>query len=146
MKAKRIYLASSWRNPSQPELVQKLRDAGHEVYDFRNPPNGTGFSWSEISPDWEKWTAQEYIDALKHPCAQRGFWSDYAAMNWADTFVLLLPCGRSAHLEAGWAMGRGLDTLIITQDGEPPELMALMAKKIVTNFDDAIRYLWEMNI
>lgn len=31
----RVYAASSWRNPYQPEIVQKLRDAGHEVYDFR---------------------------------------------------------------------------------------------------------------
>ena len=33
-----IYVASSWRNTYYPEVVQALRDAGHEVYDFRNPP------------------------------------------------------------------------------------------------------------
>ena len=32
-----IYVASSWRNTYYPEVVQALRDAGHEVYDFRNP-------------------------------------------------------------------------------------------------------------
>ena len=31
----RIYVASSWRNPTQPVMVTTLRDAGHEVYDFR---------------------------------------------------------------------------------------------------------------
>ena len=30
-----IYVASSWRNTYYPEVVQALRDAGHEVYDFR---------------------------------------------------------------------------------------------------------------
>lgn len=33
-----IYVASSWRNTYYPEVVQALRDAGHEVYDFRNLP------------------------------------------------------------------------------------------------------------
>ena len=32
----RIYVASSWRDPYQPEVVAALREAGHEVYDFRN--------------------------------------------------------------------------------------------------------------
>lgn len=33
----RIYVASSWRNTHQPEVVAKLRELGHEVYDFREP-------------------------------------------------------------------------------------------------------------
>jgi hypothetical protein len=37
----KIYLASSWRNERQPELVRILREAGHEVYDFRNPARAT---------------------------------------------------------------------------------------------------------
>ena len=36
----KIYVASSWRNPHQPAIVEELRVAGHEVYDFRNPPGG----------------------------------------------------------------------------------------------------------
>lgn len=30
----KIYVASSWRNEYYPEVVQKLRDAGFDVYDF----------------------------------------------------------------------------------------------------------------
>ena len=29
----KIYLASSWRNQHQPEVLQALRAAGHEVYE-----------------------------------------------------------------------------------------------------------------
>ena len=36
----RVYVASSWRNQYFPEVVKRLREAGHEVYDFRNPPHG----------------------------------------------------------------------------------------------------------
>lgn len=139
----RIYLASSWRNPDQPALVQKLRTAGHQVYDFRNPPGGVpGFAWSEIDPDWQGWTAEEYKRHLTtSEIAARGYTQDLRGMEWADTCVLLLPCGRSAHLEAGWFCGRGKRCLILTRDGEEPELMALMAHEICTSQPELIKAL-----
>ncbi|MCQ2145827.1 MAG: hypothetical protein MJY72_08790 [Bacteroidales bacterium] len=36
----KIYVASSWRNPHYPAVVAALRDAGFDVYDFRNPGDG----------------------------------------------------------------------------------------------------------
>lgn len=139
----RIYLASSWRNVFQPSMVQLLRHYGHEVYDFRNPPSGIpGFSWSELDPNWQNWTAEEYRHNLtKHPIAARGYVSDLRGMEWADTCVLLLPCGRSAHLEAGWFCGRGKRCIIMTRDGEEPELMALMATDICTNAFEVLEAL-----
>ena len=42
----KIYVASSWKNPYQPDVVKKLREQGHQVFDFRNPPDGKGgFFW-----------------------------------------------------------------------------------------------------
>ena len=38
----KIYVASSWRNTYYPQVVETLRQAGYEVYDFRNPPTGEG--------------------------------------------------------------------------------------------------------
>ena len=35
----KIYVASSWRNVFQQDVVAILRDLGHEVYDFKNPPH-----------------------------------------------------------------------------------------------------------
>lgn len=129
----KIYLASSWRNPRQPEIVRLLRGLGHEVYDFRNPgPDDKGFGWSEIDPEWRDWTPEKFRRILAHPIAKRGFGNDFRAMQWADTFVLLLPCGRSAHLEAGWAIGAGKRTLILVEPGEP-ELMYKLAGEICTS-------------
>ena len=46
----KIYVASSWRNKYQPEVVAALRKAGHEVYDFRNPEdNPGGFHWADVA-------------------------------------------------------------------------------------------------
>jgi hypothetical protein len=104
----RIYVASSWRNPFQQEVVAWLREVGHEVYDFRNPrPGDDGFHWSDIDPAWQSWSPLQYRKALKHPIAAAGFESDFSAMRRADICVLVLPCGRSAHLEAGWMAGSG---------------------------------------
>ena len=128
----RIYLASSWRNKYQPGMVKLLREHGHIVYDFRNPACGpAGFSWAELDENWQNWTADEYRSMLfNHPRAAQGYMSDMRAMEWADVCVLLLPCGRSAHLEAGWFAGRGKTLLILTENGQEPELMAMMANHI----------------
>lgn len=139
----RIYAASSWRNQKQPLIVEQLRGAGHKVYDFRNPFNGRpGFAWSEIDPDWQGWSAAKYRELLTtSPIAAAGYVSDLRAMEWADTCLLILPCGRSAHLEAGWFAGRGKRCLILTQDGEEPELMALLATDICISIEEVISAL-----
>ena len=57
----KIYVASSWRNKYQPEVVAALRAAGHEVYDFRNPENNPGgFHWDDVDPSWQVWEPAEY--------------------------------------------------------------------------------------
>lgn len=120
---RKIYVASSWRNAQQPEIVQLLRSKGHGVYDFRTPDTShSGFAWSDIDPAWESWTREQFLAGLKHPIAVESFEQDLTAMEWADTCVLVMPCGRSAHLEAGWFIGRGKPTAILLADGGP-ELM-----------------------
>lgn len=140
---RRIYVASSWRCPVQPAVVGDLRAAGHKVYDFRNPrPGDNGFAWSEIDPDWLAWKPEPFRDALGHPVAVEGFLSDFAAMQWADTFVLVLPCGRSAHLEAGWAIGAGKPTAILLhQEKFEPELMYRMADLLAVDMEEVTEWL-----
>lgn len=138
----KIYVASSWRNENQPEVVNALRNAGHEVYDFRNPaPGDTGFHWSEIDPDWQTWDAKQFRTAICHPIAINGFGKDHKAMEWADAFVLLLPCGRSAHLEFGWACGKGKLTVILLDGYNEPELMYREANVVCTSLPEVISAL-----
>jgi hypothetical protein len=124
-KMARIYLASSWRNPYQPELVQKLRDDGHAVYDFREDtrtgdrplgpgaPGATAFAWAEMDPAWQDWTPENYLKQLQaSPRAAQGYIGDLRGMEWADTCVLCLPAGNSAHIEAGYMKGEGKRLII----------------------------------
>lgn len=121
----KIYVASSWRNPHQQAVVYELRIRGHEVYDFRHPSGDPGFQWTQIEKDWQNWTMEEYRSELDDAYAQFGLNRDFDAMKAADVCVLLLPCGRSAHLEAGWMKGAGKKVIALIYPGEriEPELM-----------------------
>jgi hypothetical protein len=119
--------------------VEALRAAGHEVYDFRNPPSRAGFGWEEIDGGWLSWGPVAFLRALLHPLAEAGFRSDFDAMKWAEGCVLVLPCGRSAHLEAGWFSGSGKRLFILlAESGNEPELMYKMATTIRMTVEDII--------
>ena len=65
-----------------------LRGWSHQVYDFREH----GLGWNNIE------------DALQ---------KDYRALRWANVRVVVMPCGRTAHLEAGWSIGHGKPTCFL---------------------------------
>lgn len=136
---KKIYVASSWRNPFQPRIVHLLRQLGHEVYDFRNPEDGKhGFSWAHIDSMWQQWTTESYIKALDHKYAVEGFNLDFDAMKWADTCVMILPCGRSANTEAGWMKGQGKEVYVLQLNEQEPELMYKIYDAIIPSVDKLI--------
>jgi len=140
----KIYVASSWRNElRQQEVVHCLRDMGHEVYDFRNPsPDDHGFSWKQCLPDGESEDMMLDPDffrdeVLSHPIARAGFGKDMQALREAHITVLVLPCGRSAHLELGWAAGNGQFTIVLLDDPmSEPELMYLACSSICTSMSE----------
>lgn len=128
----KIYVASSWRNHHQPRIVAMLKRWGHDVYDFRNPTKmNAGFHWSEIAGNWETWSAKEFQSALDHEIADRGFAFDKEALDWCDACVLVLPSGRSAHLEVGYAAGSGKKTVALLIGHNEPELMYKLLDAVV---------------
>ena len=138
----RIYVASSWRNVWFPEVVEALRGAGHDVYDFRNPTDGgTGFRWSDVDEGWLEWTPQQYRDNLEHPLAERQFANDIRAMEECDVCVLLLPCGRSAHTEAGWFAGNGKKVFLYIPERQEPELMYKLFNGVCCSLDELLAEL-----
>jgi hypothetical protein len=126
----KIYVASSWRNEFQQEVVKALRDDGHEVYDFREAEvNGhaNGFRWSEMDGDWRQWTTRRYLEALQHPLAQKGFANDMNGLRWCEICVYVMPCGPSASMEMGWAKGSGRPVIAYIPAMREPDLMVKMA-------------------
>ena len=135
-----IYIASSWRNKYYPEVVKRLRQEGFPVYDFRNPPHGgNGFHWTDVDENAPNWTFEEYEKGLSHPLAERQFAADLEALQQADTCVLVLPCGRSAHTEAGWMAGAGKRVIVYIPEMVEPELMYKLFDRVVDNLDDLVK-------
>lgn len=138
----KIYVASSWRCEFRPAIVLLLRQEGHKVYDFRHPSEGNnGFAWSSIDKHWQMWDTATYREALTDPVAEAGFNLDFEAMKWADACVLVLPCGRSAHLEAGYFVGAGKPLHIFIPEKCEPELMYKMATSICMNYTELLKAL-----
>ena len=135
----KIYVASSWRNKYYPEVVEALRTKGHEVYDFRNPPHGgNGFRWTDIDEKALEWSFDEYAEGLHHPKAERQFKADLEALEWADTCVLVLPSGRSAHTEAGWMAGAGRRVFVYIPEMQEPELMYKLFDGVAGSMEDLL--------
>lgn len=143
-----VYVASSWRNIMHIGVCAALKSVGIAHYDFRNPPNGAGFSWKEVGgaplaakKGSDLVPTDQYLGMLEHPRAIEGFQADFAAMERADTFVLVLPCGKSAHLELGWAVGAGKRTAILLEEPVEPELMYRMVDYLAPSLIDLLGWL-----
>ena len=63
------------------------------------------------------------------------------ALEWANACVLVLPCGRSAHTEAGWMAGRGKKVVVYIPKMEDPELMYKLFDKVAGTLDEVIKAL-----
>lgn len=140
----RIYVASSWKNWKQEIVVTCLQGLGHKVYDFKKD----GFSWKEVMPSYDGGTVHqsEYLKALEEPRSIEGYNRDYDHLRRADATILVLPCGRSAHLELGMAIGMRQRTAIYL-DGElnngqiTPDLMYKAVDHIATDMYSLVRWV-----
>ena len=139
----KLYIASSWRNPYYPSVVTALREAGHDVYDFRNPPSGGhGFKWSMIDENYMEWTPEQYREQLMtNPLVQQQLKNDVEALKSCNACVLVLPCGRSAHTEAGWMAGASKKVLVYIPETQEPELMYGLFDGICTTMEELVNCL-----
>lgn len=112
---KSIYVIGSLRNPKVPLLGAGLRELGFNVFD-------DWFAASEIADDswqaYEKARGRNFAEALAGYAAQHVFHFDKAHLDRCDAAVLLLPAGRSGHLELGYQIGRGKPGYIL-MESEP---------------------------
>ena len=107
----KIYIAGSWKNAENVIILAgMLRTKNHEVDAFCEAREGrTIFSFNDI-PDAD---GLDGITMLNEPIVKKAFEEDKKWIDWADSVVMLLPCGKSAHLEAGYAKGTGKNLYII---------------------------------
>lgn len=133
----KLYVASSWKNIYVDQAIEALRLAGHTVYDFKEH----GFAWDDAGLKKKLISAGTLNVALQTKVSKDGFRRDYAAMEEADACVLVLPAGRSAHLEAGWFVGTDKWLVIWMPQKEPAELMYKLADDVFSELPDVVKYL-----
>lgn len=114
---RRIYIATSWKNERiVRRIAALLRVKGHQVFDFTDPenrPKGVdNFVFSAAYLTGNKTSEIDWKEFLDWPETKRAFKADKSGLDWANTVLMILPCGRNAHLEAGYGVGRGKDLFI----------------------------------
>jgi hypothetical protein len=131
----KIYVASSWKNIFYDTTCAFLKEFDHTILDWRRDDD---FSWRQVTDNpVNKWTSEFYRDhVLNTPRAVEGFFNNTSKIDEADMCVLLLPCGRSSHLEAGVFVGSGKPLIIYIPVWEGPDLMYKWARKICFNLTE----------
>jgi hypothetical protein len=141
---KNIYVASSWRGPHHGAVVDALRAWGYCVYDYRTSGQaGAGFHWSDVDQDWQNSQPEKFRRMLRHPIAVVHYLDDFRALRSAHATVLVLPSGRSSHLELGFAIGAGQITGILMLEKSEPELAYKAADFIALSIGEMLTELAE---
>lgn len=138
-----LYLIGSLRNPEIPKIAHSIRQLGFDVFDdwYAAGPEADDY-WKE----YEETRGRTYEQALAGFAAEHVFAFDLYHLNRCDFAVLVLPAGRSGHLELGYAAGRGKHTIICReQDSERWDVMYKFANYVCRGVPDLLAYLSTFN-
>lgn len=119
-------VVSRWRNrESVEDLVSKLRAKGKSVYSFIE---GDGTQY-ELKNSEQNHTPEDFMKIFESipnwqndPSVRQIFDIDMNALRNSETVILLLPGGKSAHIEAGAAYGLGKKLIVIGEQKETESL------------------------
>ena len=137
MEMMTTYLIGSLRNPAIPTIAKRLRDVGVDVFD----------DWYAAGPEaddiWRKYELERgrsYTQALEEGWHATHVWEyDKHHLDRCDSGILVLPCGRSGHLELGYLAGQGKPTYILLDNPDRWDIMYLFASKVYTSLDDLVK-------
>lgn len=134
--SKMVYLIGSLRNPAIADIASNLEA---ELNALRlGPPVEVFASWAGAGPEADDhWKAYEtargrdYKGALASHAAEHIFAFDKKFLDRADAVVLILPAGRSGHLELGYAIGTGKPGFIVLDDPDRWDVMYRFATAVI---------------
>lgn len=135
----RVYLIGSLRNAEVPRIAARLRDAGHEVFDEWH---AAGPEADDFMRDYLRARGDDYNAALRSLAVQHVFKFDKRHLDRSDVAVMVMPGGKSAHLELGYVVGSGGRGIILL-DREPDriDIMHAFAERVVFSVEELVDYL-----
>lgn len=143
----KLYLIGSLRNKAVPLLAKTIRTStSFEVFD----------DWMAAGPEADDWwktyeidRGHSYAEALSGFAARHVFEFDRHHLDTSDAAVLLLPAGRSGHLELGYMAGRNKPTYILLDGSYTDEgrfdVMYNFATRVFQKEEDLIAELQEIS-
>ncbi len=134
-----LYLIGSLRNPDIPLLGNDFRQMGFDVFD----------DWfaagSEADDAWqayERGRGHTFAEALQGRAARHVFSFDRRHLLEAAVGVLVMPAGKSGHIEAGFLAGQGKPVYVLLPE-EPDrfDVMYGFFAGVFCNKEDLLRAL-----
>ena len=136
MTEKMIYIIGSLANPEVPVVANKLRKLfpQWEIFD----------SWYSPGPEadeyWRKYEKEKgitYKEALKSWAATHIFEFDKFHISRATDVIMVMPAGKSGHLELGWALGQGnRGYVLFNEEPKKWDIMYQFATDVFFDFDE----------
>jgi len=103
-KQKKIYLIGALANHRIPRIAKEIRNLGFICFD----------NWWSAGPladsylkHYAKLKGLNYKETLQDAASQNTFQFDKSNLDDSDISVLVMPAGKSGHLELGYFIGRG---------------------------------------
>lgn len=130
------FISSRWRNRDQVlDLASRIRAKGQTVYCFIEQENNPGKATDDPEQVMAKF--ESIINWHLDPLVKKIFKRDLAGLKAAKCIVVLLPGGKSTHIEAGIAYGLRKKLILIGEQKET-ESTYLIFNKIYKTPDDFI--------
>ena len=134
-----IYLIGSLRNPKIPVIGNKLRKVGIDVFD----------EWHDAGPEaddyWKKdqqTRGRTYLEALESYAADHVFEFDKFHLDRCDGAILILPAGRSGHIELGYMIGRCKPSyVLLNKESDRWDVMYRFATGVFFDLEELIKEL-----
>ena len=112
---KSLYVIGSLKNENIPIIGNELREMGFDVFDDWWSP---GPEADDFWRNHQKIKNLTYGQALKGYAAKHIFEFDKSHLDRCDISVLVMPAGKSCHLELGYMVGKGKKCYVLF-DKEP---------------------------
>lgn len=126
----KVYLIGSLRNPAIPAIAKRLRNMGVDVFDdwYAAGPDA-----DDVWRDYEQTRGRDYLTALRDGRHAEHVWEyDKYHLDSCNAGVLVLPAGRSGHLELGYLIGQGKPGYILLDNPDRWDIMYRFATVVPT--------------
>lgn len=125
-----FFVSGRWRNRDNViGLAQSIRAKGYSVYCFLEAAHSIHRVANDPEQDMQTF---EELDWRTDPYVKEVFDADMNGQKNSDVFVMLLPAGKSCHIEAGASYGMGKKCILIGEQKEAESLYLIFQESYAT--------------